>query len=180
MRTPPMLAILLLLVGLPAAAAAQGDIRLGLGGGITLPLRSDADLVKKGWMAAANLAFFPGASASLGFRLDALYAQNNFKVTDGHRTELGGMGNLVFQFGARRSPNRLYVFGGGGYVRTQSSGASFGTVTSTDPALDAGAGCSFGVRAFALFLEARYLNVYTSGTKPQYLALTAGISFGGL
>ncbi|HTS87446.1 MAG TPA: hypothetical protein VMG41_03055 [Gemmatimonadales bacterium] len=180
MRMRPTLAFFLLLIGFPLAAAAQGDIRLGLGGGLTLPLRADADLVKKGWMGMANLAYFPGASASLGFRLDALYARNVFKVTDGHRTELGGLGNLVFQFGARRTPNRLYVFGGGGYVRTQETGASFGTVTSTDPALDAGAGCSFGVRAFALFVEARYLNVYTSGTKPQFLALTGGISFGGL
>jgi len=165
---------------LPGSGNAQGGVRLGVGGGITIPLRSYSDLVDRGWLGTANLTFFPGASTSLGFRIDAIYARSSLSVTSGTQSELGGLANLVFQFGARRSPNRFYVFGGGGYIRTQSSGPNFGTVSSTDPAWNAGAGFSFGVRAVALYTEARYLTVSTSGTKPQFAPVVAGVTLGGL
>jgi hypothetical protein len=164
---------------LPVSGHAQSGVRLGLGGGVTLPLRSYSDLVNRGWLGTANLTFFPGASASIGFRLDAIYARSTLNVASGRQSELGGLANLVFQFGARRSPNRVYVFGGGGYLRTRSTGPNFGTVSSTDPAWNAGAGVSFGGRALALYAEARYITVSTSGTKPQFAPIVAGVSFGG-
>jgi hypothetical protein len=179
MRTSAMLVAGFLAATLPVTAHAQGGVRLGVGGGVTLPLRSYSDLVNRGWLGTANLTFFPSASTSLGFRLDAIYARSSLSVTPGHQSELGGLANLVFQFGARRSPNRVYVFGGGGYLRTRSSGPNFGTVSSTDPAWNAGAGVSFGGRAFALYAEARYITVSASGTKPQFAPIVAGVSFGG-
>ena len=179
MRHPALLLWGSLALGLPATVTAQG-IRLGLGGGLTIPIRSYAGLADKGWLGTANLTFFPGASTSLGFRLDAVYARNSLSVSDWHQTQLGGIGNLMFQFGARRTPNRFYVFAGGGYIRTRSTSPLLGTVTTTDPALNAGAGISFGARALALYGEARYITVSTSGTKPQYAPIVAGVSIGGL
>ncbi len=181
MRVLAVPAFAALLCSIPASASAQGEIRLGLGAGITMPLRGYADLVDKGLVGTASLTFFPAASAGLGLRIDGLYARNNLNIADGNQTQLGGTANLVFQFGDRRSPNRFYVFGGGGYVRTQSTGPGFGQVSETNPALGAGAGFSFGAKALGFFVEARYINVYNGGsTKPQYLPLTAGITFGGL
>jgi hypothetical protein len=165
---------------LPATLPAQGEIRLGVGGGILMPLRSYADLVDRGWVGTASLTFFPAASASLGFRIDGLYGQTSLSVADGKQSQLGGTANLVFQVGARQSPNRFYVFGGGGYFRTRTTGPGFGGITATNPALGAGVGFSFGARALGFFAEARYLNVYNDGNKPQYAPLTAGISLGGL
>jgi hypothetical protein len=180
MRLPVLPLLASLALGAPSALSAQGDIRLALGGGISIPIRSYSDVADKGWLGTANLTFFPAASASLGFRLEGLYARNSLNIATGHQTQLGGLANLVFQFGARRSPNRFYVFGGGGFIRTRTSGPGFGTVSTTDPALNGGVGFSLGVRAFAIFGEARYVTVHTDGTKPQYLPITAGISFGGL
>ncbi len=180
MRPRALLAFVLVVLAVPARLAAQGDIKLGLAGGITIPLRAYSDVVDKGWIGNVSLTYMPGASAGLGFRLDGLYARNGLSVASGNQTELGGVANLVFQFGSRKSPNRLYVFGGGGFIRTRTTGPSFGTISSTDPAWNAGAGFSFGVRAMALFVEARYITVTTSGVKPQFAPLTAGISFGGL
>ena len=180
MRPRGLLAFAVLTMSFPTLLAAQGDIRLALGGGISVPIRSYSDVADKGWLGTASLTFFPAASAGLGFRLEGLYAHHGLSVASGKQTELGGTTNAVFQFGARRSPNRFYVFGGGGYIRTRTSGPSFGTISSTDPALNAGAGFCFGAKAFGLFVEARYLSVYTSGTKPQFTPLTVGISFGGL
>jgi hypothetical protein len=179
MRHPALLLWGTLALGVPAAVTAQ-EIRLGLGGGLTVPMRAYGDLVEKGWLGTGSLTFFPGASASLGFRLDAIYAHSSLAISDGNQTQLGGTANLVFQFGARRTPNRFYVFGGGGYIRTKSSSPNFGSVSTTDPALNAGAGVSFGARALALYAEARYVTVSTSGVKPQYAPLVAGVSIGGL
>jgi hypothetical protein len=179
MRPGALLALVGIALVLPSALAAQGDIRFGLGGGVTIPVRSHADLVKMGWLGNASLTYYPAASTSLGLRLDALYGRSNLKSIAGRQEYLGGLANLVFQFGSRRTPNRFYLFGGGGYLRTRSTGPGFGESRETSPALDAGAGFSFGGRGFALFAEARYLNIYTSGQKPQFLPITAGFSFGG-
>ena len=175
----PRAALLFLLLLLPAAAHAQGDIRLGLGGGVTVPLRSYGDVVDRGWMGNASLSFFPAASASLGLRLDGLYARNSLSAISGRQTQVGGLASLVFQFGAKRSPNRFYVFGGGGYLKTTTSSPNFGDVRDTNPAINAGAGFSFGGRAVALYAEARYVNVYTDGQKPQFAPVMAGVTFGG-
>ncbi|MDZ4865029.1 MAG: hypothetical protein SGJ01_16530 [Gemmatimonadota bacterium] len=161
-------------------AHAQGDIRLGLGGGVSLPLRSYADAVKTGWLGQGNLAFFPGASTSIGFRIDGFYGRNVLKATPGRTSMLGSTASLVLQVGSRRSPNRIYLFGGGGYVRTRTTGPNFGSLSSTNPAITGGAGVSFGSRSFALFVEGRYLSVYTDGIKPQLAPIVAGFSFGGL
>jgi len=164
----------------PRGAYAQGDIRLGLGGGLTFPLRSYADAVDRGWVGNANLTFFPMASTSLGLRLDGFFGRSPLSVFDGHQTLGGGLASVAFQFGARQSPNRFYVFGGGGYVRTATSARGFPEKKETSPAISGGAGATFGAKAMAFFVEARYLNVYSSGSKPQFAPITAGVSFGGL
>lgn len=179
MRSRSLRAALLFTLLLPTAAHAQGDIRLGLGGGVTVPLRGYGDVVDRGWMGNASLAFFPAASASLGLRLDGVYARNDLSAISGRQTHVGGLASLVFQFGARRSPNRFYVFGGGGYFKTTTSSPNFGDLSETNPAINAGAGFSFGGRAIALYAEARYVNVYTDGQKPQFAPLLAGVTFGG-
>ena len=160
--------------------SAQGDIRLGVGGGLSIPLRSYADAVDRGWVGNANLTFYPSASASLGLRLDGLYGRSSLSAFDGHQSLAGGLAGLAFQFGARRSPNRFYVFGGGGYVRAATSATGFPRRTQTSPAISGGAGAIFGGKGVAFFVEARYLTVYTEGAKPQFAPITAGISFGGL
>ena len=161
-------------------AQAQGDIRLGLGGGLSQPVRGYSDAVNRGWLGQGNLAFFPGASTSIGFRIDGFYGRNSLNGISGESSTLGSTASLVFQTGSRRSPNRLYLFGGGGFVRTRTSGDSFATVSNTSPAITGGVGVSLGSRGFAVFVEGRYLNVYSDGTKPQLAPIVAGFSFGGL
>jgi hypothetical protein len=143
-------------------------------------MRGYADAVNRGWLGQGNLAFFPGASASIGFRIDGLYGKNSLDGFSGRSSVLGGTASLVFQAGSRRSPNRIYLFGGGGYVRTRTTGPNFGSLSNTSPAITGGAGVSFGSRSFALFVEGRYLTVYTDGIKPQLAPIVAGFSFGGL
>jgi hypothetical protein len=181
MRFRGLLVFTACLVVTPAAMAAQGDIKLALGGGISVPVRSFSDVVKKGWLGTGSLTYYPAASAALGLRLEGVYVHHGISIATGTQTELGGLASAVFQFGARRSPNRIYVLGGGGYFRTHQKGPGFGEVSRTDPAVTLGAGLSFGARALGLYLEGRYITIYTSGAvKPQFATLTAGVSLGGL
>lgn len=181
MRTRLSLALAAVAVCLIASSAvAQGDIRLGVGGGVTFPLRSYGDAVDRGWLGNANLTFFPTASTSLGLRLDGFYGRNSLSSFDGHQTLAGGLASLAFQFGARQSPNRFYVFGGGGYLRAATSASGFPRTAQTSPALSVGAGATLGGKGMAFFFETRYLTVYTEGSKPQFVPVTAGISVGGL
>jgi hypothetical protein len=178
-RLPLALAVVASLAA-ASTAAAQGDIRLGLGGGLTVPIRSYADAVDKGWVGNANLTFFPMASTSLGLRLDGLYGRSPLSAFSGHQSFMGGLASVAFQFGARSSPNRFYLFGGGGYLRTTTSARGFPDNSETSPAISGGAGATLGGKGMAFFVEARYLNVYAEGAKPQFAPLTAGVSFGGL
>jgi hypothetical protein len=180
MRIRVTLVLAILLLALAPVLLAQDGIRLGLSGGVILPMRDYADVAKMGWLGNANLTYFPAASTSLGLRLDGLYGRSDVSFIAGTHEYLGGTANLVFQFGSRSTPNRFYVFGGGGYMRTRTSGPNFGTLAETSPAINAGAGFSLGGRGFAFFTEARYINIYTDGLKPQFLPVTAGFSFGGL
>jgi|GEM_PF-837285 len=179
MHTRAVITVVGLLLALPPALAAQGDIRLGLGGGVIVPVRSHADVIRKGWIGNASLTYFPAASTSLGLRLDGLYGRANLRTIAGRQEYLGGTANLVFQFGSRRTPNRFYLLGGGGYIRTRTTGPGFGESRETSPAITGGAGCSLGGRGFALYVEARYLSIYTHGSKPQFLPIMAGFTFGG-
>ncbi len=181
MRFRGLLALAASVVVAPAAVAAQGDIKLALGGGASVPVRSFSDLVNKGWLGSGSLTYYPAASAALGLRLEGMYAHYGISIAEGTQTEVGGLVSGVFQIGARRSPNRIYVMGGGGYIRTHQEGPGFGELSRTDPALNLGAGLSFGARALGMFVEARYVTVYTSDTvKPQFGSLTGGITVGGL
>jgi hypothetical protein len=179
MRTRAALAAISLLLALPPALMAQGDIRFGVGGGLIVPVRSHADVIRKGWIGDASLTYFPAASTSLGLRLDGLYGRANLRAVTGRQEYLGGTANLVFQFGSRRTPNRFYVLGGGGYVRTRTTGPGFGESRETSPTIDGGAGFSLGGRGLALYVEGRYVSIYTNGSKPQFLGLTGGVTFGG-
>ena len=59
--------VLALLATVTRPARAQGDIRLGLGGGITLPVRGYADQVNRGLAGTGQPGLFPGR-----FRVDRL------------------------------------------------------------------------------------------------------------
>jgi hypothetical protein len=181
MRTTALLSGIALQAALAThPLAAQGEIRLGLGAGISIPIRSYADAVKRGWHGTANLTFLPSSTGALGLRLDGYYGESAGLGSADRARTAGGTAGLVAALGGRRSPNRLYLFGGAGFFRVRTAFLGGQQVTESKPAISGGAGISFGARAVALFVEARYVNVYTNGPKPQFAPISAGISIGGL
>jgi hypothetical protein len=87
----------------------------------------------------------------------------------------------------------LYAVGGGGvtYFRnynnfTNVTGINparnspvnaFNTEDKTQFALNGGGGLSFGVGAVSLFVEGRYVRVFTEGARTDYIPVTLGITF---
>ena len=91
------------------------------------------------------------------------------------------------------STSGLYAVGGGGvtYFRnynnfTNTTGINpaqnspvnaFNTEDKTQFALNGGGGLSFGVGAVSLFVEGRYVRVFTEGARTDYIPVTLGITF---
>jgi hypothetical protein len=87
----------------------------------------------------------------------------------------------------------LYAVGGGGvtYFRNYNNFTSttgilpaqnspvnaFNTEDKTQFALNGGGGLSFGVGAVSLFVEGRYVRVFTEGARTDYIPVTLGITF---
>jgi hypothetical protein len=54
---------------------------------------------------------------------------------------------------------------------------AFNTEDKTQFALNGGGGLSFGVGAVSLFVEGRYVRVFTEGARTDYIPVTLGITF---
>ena len=95
-------------------------------------------------------------------------------------------------FGRANMLSGLYAIGGGGitYFRNYSQfGATTGTPAGqnvvrtfdaqdvTRFALNGGAGLSFGIGPVALFVEGRYVRVFTAGQDTDFVPVTLGLSF---
>jgi hypothetical protein len=99
---------------------------------------------------------------------------------------------LRLPFGQTSAPASFYVIGGGGVHHFRkfrnpglfTSGTNVTTITSTatprsvtELGLNAGAGLSFNVAGAGLFLESRYVSVFTEGTRTNMLPIVLGVTF---
>jgi opacity protein-like surface antigen len=175
--------------------------RFGIGLGLTAPqgeFRTDdiGDGFTLGWQGMASLEFRrPGHP--IGLRVDVIFGENpandqlNADVSTfagpAVSTKFGTLGanvDLIYSFGEARRRGGAYLLGGIGTCRVSLSETSGGITASSSEtkfAWNAGGGLTFPVRAAAMFLEARYVNVTTklfASGKAQFVALTAGFRLG--
>ena len=150
-------------------------IRLGVGGGMSVPTSHAADAFKNGVNAQAYVLLSPPMLPTLRFNLG--YQKFNFKETfrdallgggsppsgEGETAILSGVGGIsmtVLPLG----PVRGYVTAGVGAFHIkdllqQSSGDS--TATDTRFGIDGGAGITLKLGRLEAFVEGRVQNVYT-------------------
>jgi len=169
-------------------------IRVGFGGGASVPTSHAGDVLKTGVNGQGYLLIDPG----MGFpaiRLNLGYSKFNFKDAvlgggnaEGHSDILSGVGGLsmpLFSLG----PIRPYVTAGVGAFNVKDSfeaAAAGGTVTPSDSKLrfgiDGGAGLTLKLGRLEAFAEGRVQNVYTDqgAINPkniQSIPVTFGIIF---
>ena len=85
----------------------------------------------------------------------------------------GAMARLEFAAG-----NAFYLLGGAGLFRTEvtadDDGPDLGDTNNTDFAVQGGLGFNFGP---GLFVEGKFVNVFTEGSSTQFVPIVVGIRF---
>jgi hypothetical protein len=177
-------------------------VYLGLAGGVNIPRGGIARRVydSPGIHVMGNIGFDP-ANFPIGLRLDVTY--DRFRGQDFGRTNVtnpedansfAGMLNAKFRlpFGGRRGPsgNGIYVIGGGNFHRLGNAETitALARSTTNDTGIEVeesvnafgvngGAGIAFSVGTAQLFLESRYVRVFTEGRNFDYAPVVLGINF---
>lgn len=163
--------------------AAQAQVSLGFGGGVSIPLGDFKDVAKTGWNGLANIGY--DLPSGLGVRGDFYYGQHSAKgAPSGVSAKwkiAGGLGNVLYSFGGAATAHP-YIIGSIGFMdlkATASAGGVSASASETKVAFGGGAGVKFkaGSRA-SIFIEGRYLTINTSGSNANFIPITLGVSFG--
>ncbi len=141
-------------------------LRVGFGGGMSVPTSEAGDALDNGINGQAYLLVDPGFGFPLRFNLG--YQKFDYKDAlsggaTGESTILSGIGGLTFDL-ISLGPVRPYITAGVGAfnVKQQMDGlAGEGSASSTRFGIDGGAGLGLTIGRLEAFLEGRVQNVYT-------------------
>jgi opacity protein-like surface antigen len=160
-------------------AGAQTPVEFGLGAGISIPSGATSNGLKTGWHGTALVQFKPPASP-VGFQVDGSYTQLGFDGGGGKDQIISGTANAVYTFSvAPETQFRPYLIGGGGVYNVKAKPDVGSSISDTKFGINVGAGFNFKTSGVGLFLEARFHNVFVSGSDFHYIPITAGVRFGG-
>ena len=149
-------------------------IRMGLGGGASLPSSSTMRTGRHG----VGFVLVGLPASPLGIRADVMYDRHEQVYFTGQARLTGGSIDLVRGFGRRESSVKPYLVGGLAYYNVAVSGP--GIVTSPQAPhgsvhLTFGAGLNLGRGPLGAFVEARFIGVDAGFS---FLALTGGVTLG--
>ena len=187
-------ASLALTAAAPGAHAQQHRIRVGFGGGMSVPVSDAGDAFKSGFngkgFVLVNLGGLPSLRFDLGYqKFD--YKQEFQNVlgagsSDATSQILSGVAGIHLDL-IRVGPVRPYLLAGVGAFNVRSSldslGNDTGTVSKTRFGIDGGAGVAFTLgKRLDAFVEAKIQNIYTDqgviDTKSiRVIPITFGIMF---
>jgi opacity protein-like surface antigen len=169
-RTMRWIAVAALMLG----AGRLNAQRIMVGAGLLMPMGTYKDADKMGFIVQAGVGFPAGP---VGIRIEGDYGQTSHKSTvgTGNTKIIGGMADVVYHF---KSPSsvRPYVLGGLGMYNVKITLAS-GSGSETKLGFGAGAGLEMKMTGASLYLEARYMNVTTSGSSTAFIPITVGVRF---
>jgi len=159
------------------SVAAQG-VRIGLGGGLLLPMGDYKTADKTGWIAGVDVTDWL-TGGSFGIRVEGSYSQTSHKAgTSGNSKIIGGMGDAVYAFGTSGASMRPYLLAGVGFYNVKFTGTGT-SVSESKVGFGGGAGVAFkvGTGGSRIFVEGKYVSVSTSGSSTTFLPVRAGIRF---
>ena len=170
---------------------------LGLAGAAELPQNSLRDFYDTGWGVEGHIGWDP-VNSPLGLRVNLGYARLNSKtefgagLRDPQIYQAVGDAKLRLPFG-KGLLSGLYAVGGGGvyYFRNYDSTLNLttnpgtgGSVTNTFNPEDktqfganVGGGIQFGLGNATLFVESRYVRIFTSNRNSDMVPVAAGLTF---
>lgn len=163
-----------------AGLSGQG-VKVGVGGGLLMPLGDYKTADKVGWLAGGDVTYWL-AGAPVGIRGDVQYSQTSHKGgIDGNSKIIGGLAEVVYAFDTKGSQIRPYILGGVGYYNVKVSVTGFGSASESKVGFGGGAGLDFkvGTGSTLVFVEGKFVSVSTSGSSTTFLPIRAGVRFGG-
>lgn len=165
-RTMRGIAVLALLL----CAGRLSAQRIMVGGGLLMPMGDYKTADKMGFIGQAGVGIPAGP---VGIRIEADYGQTSHKSpASGNTKIIGAMGAVVYHFKTPASVTP-YVLGGVGMYNVKADPFS-----ETKFAFGAGAGLEMKMTAMSLYLEAKYMNIATSGSATTFIPITVGLRFG--
>jgi opacity protein-like surface antigen len=174
-------AVLAIVAAVSAAPAyAQAGVKIGLGGGVTLPLGHFSDAAKLGFNGQASVGFQP-ASLPVGIEIDGNFMRNSLKNdVDGHTQIIAGTANAVYAFKTSETSSiHPYIIAGVGMYNNKVSLTDVGSDSETKFGINAGAGFNFMMGAAGAFVEGRFHDIMTSGSSTNLVNVNVGVRFGG-
>lgn len=187
-------------IGLYPSSANTGRLGrgfwIGVGGGATVPIGNLHDGgYDTGWNITVPIGW-QSASTPWGLRLDLAYDRLNggtlastpVNVTLSDANVWSGSLDLTLQFPFGSSGSSFYLLGGGGIHHFTDVGSDNGAAiidgtalsSSADNSLtkgsvNGGAGLNFGFGRAKLFLESRFVSVFTEGKNSNYVPIILGV-----
>ncbi len=172
-----VLAVAALTLAATAPAEAQSGFVFGVNGGATLPMGNANDALKTGWGGGVTLMMRDPAS-KVGWGIEAQFHRLAYDKILGidpnaNLNSYGAMARLDFAAGGN-----VYLLGGAGLFRNEVTGGDnypdFGDTSNTNFAVEGGLGLNFGR---GLFVEGKYINIFTDNSNTQLVPITIGIRF---
>lgn len=158
-------------VGVSAGTAQSA--RVGLGGGVTLPLREYHTTDNAGWHVLGKVEIDVPESP-IDVRVDGMYSRTGQKAPSTGNTRLaGGTADLLWRIPTSVPGLRPYVLGGAGAYNVDVNGGS-----ATKFSWGAGLGASLELGLIHAFAESRYISIHLPGTALRFVPVTAGLVFG--
>lgn len=171
---------LLSVAGVGGLSAQQG-FRVGVGGGLVMPMGTYKDFDKLGWLVGGDVTYWL-TGTPVGIRGDVQYSETSEKSgVAAHKTKIiGGLAEVVYAFGTQAAQVRPYILGGVGYYNVKISAGGV-SASESKVGFGGGAGLAFkvGTGDTRLFVEGKFVSVSTSGNSTTFLPIRAGIRFGG-
>ena len=159
----------------PAAGSAQ--VHFVIGGGLSSPSGTFADGAKVGYQGRAGIQFgFPMFPVS--FRAEGEVDRFSLKGGAGHWTTAAGTASAILSLGGVGVSPYL-IAGLGEYHQTANLalGVISGSASSNDLGYHIGLGLKTGLAGFGGFVEARFVDIATSGSHTRYFPISVGLSF---
>lgn len=169
---------------------------IGVGGGATVPIGNLHDGgYDTGWNITVPIGW-QSANTPWGLRLDLSYDRLNgstissapVSVTLSDANLWSGSLDLTLQFPFGSSGSSFYLMGGGGIHHFTDVGSdngsaiidgtalsSNGSNSLTKAGVNGGAGLNFGFGRAKLFLESRFVSVFTEGKNSNYVPIILGV-----
>ena len=162
----------------------------GIGGGTQFLQGYLDDAFSKGFNATGFVGWQP-MNSPLGLRFDLTYDQMRGTDIDTGAGEIdiedmqliSGLAEATMRFGSPMSSMRPYIIGGGGihhfrnYDVSGGSGGESDDASSTRGGVNGGVGLQFMLGRANLFVESRYMHVFTKEEASKFIPLIVGFNF---